>query len=91
MTNMIFMKEGGKILDFYRHIKSSKDHHCIVYWRLAGVLKHEFYYQFCEPITSNNVEKYANRKNYFNADFHTFHLNIDITEFENNLILLLAE
>jgi len=85
LTNMIFMKTGAKVMELSREVLSKKDHHSKVYWRMAGVLNHSYYYQFCEAVAAGNDEKYANRKDYFNAELHTFHLIVDIILFENNL------
>ncbi|MDD3876090.1 MAG: glycosyltransferase family 61 protein [Bacteroidales bacterium] len=90
LTNMIFMKGGSKVLDLYRHLGEPNAHNCLVYWRLAGILKLKFYVQYSEVIQSNNTDRYNNRKNYFNTDFHTFNLKVDTEELEKNLKLLLS-
>ena len=89
LTNIIFMEEGAKVMELSREVHSENYHHSKVYWRLAGVLKHDYYFQFCESVAAGNEDKYANRKDYFNAEFHTFHIKVDLNLFENNIKQLL--
>jgi len=84
-TNMIFMPEGSNIIELMPKPANSNSHHSLVYWRLAGCLKHTYYYYFCKKQLTENKALYANRKHYHNAEFHTFHLEVDIDAFENQL------
>lgn len=48
LTNMLFMPEGGKVLELHREIYTRHDLFSDVYWKLASALGHDYYYQFCE-------------------------------------------
>ena len=48
LTNMMFMPSSGKVLELHREVKSTSDHHSVIYWKLASALKHEYLFQFCE-------------------------------------------
>ncbi|MET3875314.1 glycosyltransferase 61 family protein [Chitinophaga sp. OAE865] len=45
LTNALFMKEGGSVLEFRR----DKIYHNQCFWHLSAALKHKYYYQFGEP------------------------------------------
>ena len=78
LTNMIFMPAGSKVMELHRLVRNKKEHHSKVYWRLAGALKHKYYYQFCNIDPENDT-------------FFTTNISIGIEEFENNLKLLLSD
>jgi capsular polysaccharide biosynthesis protein len=42
LTNMLFMKEGGKVLE----LRNAGDAHNNCYFSLAAALGHDYYYQF---------------------------------------------
>jgi capsular polysaccharide biosynthesis protein len=56
LTNMLFMQEGSQILELYldpyryNKIPFSKS-----YFRLAGILNHNYYYLFSDPVGNNNT------------------------------------
>ena len=52
LTNMIFMNQGSKILEFRRN----RIYHNQCYWHLAGSLKHKYYYLFGEPDSDLQLE-----------------------------------
>ncbi|HXH18344.1 MAG TPA: glycosyltransferase family 61 protein [Chitinophagales bacterium] len=78
LTNMLFMPQGGKILELHREIYSRDDLHSDVYWKLAAALGHDYFYQFCE----------AERKDedFFKADYR-----VDVEKLRANVELLLKE
>ncbi|OPZ97988.1 MAG: hypothetical protein BWY70_01343 [Bacteroidetes bacterium ADurb.Bin408] len=90
ITNMLFMPEGGSIIELMPQPEVSKTHHSLVYWRLAGCLKHKYYYYFCKKKSANNMAAYSHRKYYYNTELHTFHLEVDIIEFEKQLTNILS-
>jgi len=86
LTNMIFMKEGAHIMELHREINSHKDHHSTVYWRLAGVLKHHYYYQFCKT----HLIKELDFNNKINTELHNFRLEVNIAQLKQTVEKILA-
>ena len=76
LTNMMFMQTEAKILELHREVEKDQDLHSVVYWKLCDALKHDYYYQFCEPVNQD--------EDWFTVDFK-----IDVDLFEKNLKLLL--
>ena len=47
LTNCLFMREGGRVLELYRALGSRQDGMNACYWRLSTASKLDYYYQFC--------------------------------------------
>ena len=77
LTNMIFMQNGGRVLEFHRSIGSSKDHHSIVYKNMSVCMQHEYFIHFCEP--TNEEES-----------FFTVNLKVNKAALEALLVLFLS-
>lgn len=75
LTNMLFMPQGGRVLEFHREIYSRNEFHSDVYWKLASALGHQYYYQFCEPASL--------KEDFFTVDYKvdTIKLKRNITDF----------
>jgi len=85
LTNMLFMPEGASVFELHKSIKVKTDHHSVVYWRLAGALKHSYFFQFCDYVTFKDETSAENRKSNVNFELHSFYLNVDVELFEENL------
>ena len=79
------MPSGSKVMELHREVYNKNEHHSKVYWRLAGAMGLKYYYQFCKPVLVESYNERYKRKNYFNADFHIFNLELDLNKFEENL------
>lgn len=78
LTNMVFMPKGSCILELHKRMTNSKDHHSLVYWRLASALEHDYYHQICEPVDPE--------ADFFSADFV-----VDTQELEKNISIALQD
>ncbi len=76
LTNMLFMPQGGRVLEFHREIYSRDDLHSDVYWKLVSALGHSYYYQFCEPLSKED-------------DFFTVDFKADVAKLKSNLEIFL--
>lgn len=72
LTNMLFMPQGGKVLELHRELHSKNDLHSDVYWKLADALGHDYYYQFCEAADKNE-------------DFFTVNYTVDLELLKKNV------
>jgi capsular polysaccharide biosynthesis protein len=75
LTNMLFMKEDSKILEFHKKQTNDKDWHSKAFWYMAEALGYQYYEQLCDPTDVND--------DYFNANFL-----VDAKLLEKNLALM---
>jgi hypothetical protein len=78
LTNMLFMKENGSVLEFHKKKTNEQDWHSLAFWYLAACLGLDYYHQICEPTDP--------QANYFNANFI-----VDTEQFEKNIQQLVSE
>jgi capsular polysaccharide biosynthesis protein len=76
LTNMLFMQDGAKILEFHKKKTNDKDWHSFAFWYFAASIRHDYYHQICEPTDIND--------NYFNANFV-----VDVKLLEKNIQTML--
>lgn len=78
LTNMMFMEKGARVFELHKKVENKYDHHSTVYWRMAGVLSHTYYCQFCDTEPQDD-------------DIFTTSIYIDVELFEKNLKLFFTE
>jgi len=78
LTNMLFMQERGRVLEFHKKKTNDRDWHSLAFWYLAATLDLDYYHQLCDPTDPD--------ADYFNANFI-----VDVHEFEKNIKLLVSE
>jgi len=84
LSNMLFMEHGSSVMALYRKIENPSIHHCLVYWRMAGVLNHKYYLHYFDALP--NKEFVAHKHEYYyNTDFNNFKISVDLNAFENDL------
>jgi len=55
LTNMLFMPQGGQIVELHPAITNKKNIHSKVYWSMANTLKHHYSVVFCDPADSKGL------------------------------------
>ncbi|MFC0513598.1 DUF563 domain-containing protein [Mucilaginibacter angelicae] len=75
LTNMLFMQDNARILEFHKRKTNDKDWHSKAFWYLAAALGFDYYQQVCDPTDIDD--------DYFNANFI-----VDVKLFEDNLKLM---
>ncbi|MBS1599969.1 MAG: glycosyltransferase family 61 protein [Bacteroidetes bacterium] len=78
LTNMLFMQEKGRVLEFHKKKTNEKDWHSLAFWYLAACLEFDYYHQVCEPTDPE--------ADYFNANFI-----VDPELFEKNINQLIFD
>ena len=78
LTNMLFMKKNSSVMELHKRITNNTDHYSLTLWYLADSLEHKYYQQICDPTD-------------INENYYTANLDVDITELENNLKLMLKD
>ena len=78
LTNMMFMPEGGRVLELLRELESADAETNPAYWHLSTIGKLDYYYQFCQR--GQNEGEGVNQVNVI----------VDIERLEQNIQLMLA-
>jgi len=90
LTNIIWLPENAKVFELHKKEVNKYDHISIVYWRLAAILGHQYFYMINNFVQKDKIPENT-MANYFQFDYinANYRINIDLDVFEKNLNLFL--